>query len=69
MRIPVRGNAALYIAALVLVAPAFFFPGYRWFLLISVAFGCLVAGILYLWHERVPVKTDEVENKRPLGLD
>jgi hypothetical protein len=69
VRIPVRGNAALYIAALVLLAPALFFPGYRWFLLVSVVFGCLVAGGLYLWHQRVPVKEDHVENKRPLGLD
>ena len=69
MRIPVRGNAALYIAALVLVAPAVFFAGYRWFLLVSVAIGCLVAAVLYLWHEHVPVKEDHVENKRPLGLD
>jgi hypothetical protein len=27
-----------------------------------------VAGGLYLWHELRPVRDDEAENKRPLGL-
>jgi hypothetical protein len=43
-------------------------PAYRWFLLISIGLGAAVAGGLYLCHKLRPVKDDDVENKRPLGL-
>ena len=43
-------------------------PAYRWFLLISLGFGMVVAGILYLWNKHRPIKEEDVENKRPLGL-
>jgi len=44
-------------------------PAYRWFLLISAGIGILVAGALYLWHRFKPLKEEDVNNKRPLGLE
>lgn len=49
-------------------ATAIWLPAYRWFLLISIGIGAAVAGGLYLWHKLRPVKDNDVENKRPLGL-
>ena len=67
MTIPIRGTAALVVAAPIVTATAIRLPAYRWFLLISVGIGGAVAGGLYLWHEFRPVRDDDVENKRPLG--
>ena len=44
-------------------------PAYRWFFLISLAIGGLVAGILYFWNKYRPIEEKDIENKRPLGLD
>ena len=68
MTIPIRGTAALVVAAAIVAATAIWLPAYRWFLLISVVIGTAVAGGLYLWRELRPVRNDDVENKRPLGL-
>lgn len=68
MTIPVRGTAALVIAAAIVAGTAIWFPTYRWFLLISIGVGVAVAGGLYLWHKLRPVKENDVEDKRPLGL-
>ena len=68
MTIPIRGTAALLVAAAIVAATAIWFPTYRWFLLISIGIGAAVAGGLYLWHKLRPVKDDDVENKHPLGL-
>jgi hypothetical protein len=68
MTIPIRGTAALAVSAAIVAATAIWLPAYRWFLLISVGIGAAVAGGLYLWHALRPVRDDEVENKRPLGL-
>jgi hypothetical protein len=68
MTIPIQGTAALVVAAAIVAATAIWMPAYRWFLLISIGIGAAVAGGLYLWHELRPVKDDDVENKRPLGL-
>jgi hypothetical protein len=68
MTIPIRGTTALAVATAIVAATAIWLPAYRWFLLISVAIGAAVAGGLYLWHEFRPVRDDDVENKRPLGL-
>jgi hypothetical protein len=43
-------------------------PAYRWFFLISVLIGVVIAGGLALWHRLRPIKEVEVHNKRPLGL-
>ena len=68
MTIPIRGTAALVVAAAIVAITVIWFPAYRWFLLISIGIGAAVAGGLYLWHTLRPVKEDDVENKRPLGL-
>jgi len=68
MTIPIRGTAALLVAAAIVAATAIWLPAYRWFLFISIAIGAAVATALYLWHKLKPVKEDDVENKSPLGL-
>jgi hypothetical protein len=55
---------AVAVVAIVLIA----FPAYRWFFLISVGIGVVVAGLLFLWHKLRPIRDEDVENKRPLGL-
>ena len=69
MTISIRGSAGLVVAIAVVAILLISFPAYRWFFLISVAIGIVVAGILFLWRTYVPIKEEEVENKRPLGLD
>ena len=66
--IRIRGTAALATAALIVAITLIWLPAYRWFFLISVGFGCVVAGALYLWHKFRPVRDNDIENKRPLGL-
>lgn len=68
MRIPVRGTAALITAALVVASTLIWLPAYRIFFAISVGVGVLVAGGLFLWHKFRPVRQEDVNNKRPLGL-
>jgi MFS family permease len=64
-----KGSAALLIAIGVVAGLLIEFPAYRWFFLISLAIGIVVAAILYFWNKHVPVKESDVENtKRPLGL-
>jgi len=63
-----KGTAGALIALLVVVGVAIAFPAYRWFILISVGIGALVALILYVWHRFRPIKEENIENKRPLGL-
>jgi MFS family permease len=44
-------------------------PAYRWFFLISLGIGLVVAGILFLWYRFRPIREEDIENnKRPLGL-
>jgi len=68
MRIPVRGTAALLTAAVITAVALVWLPAYRLFLVISVGIGVLVAAVLYLWHKFRPVREEDIENKRPLGL-
>jgi hypothetical protein len=44
------------------------FPAYRWFFLIRVGIGLVVAAILLLWHKLRPIREEDVHSKRPLGL-
>jgi hypothetical protein len=44
------------------------FPAYRWFFAISVGIGLGVAAMLFLWHRLRPIREEDLENKRPLGL-
>jgi len=65
-----KGSAALFIAAGVVAGLLIEFPAYRWFFLISLGIGLVVAAVLYFWHKYVPVKEADVkDNQRPLGLD
>jgi uncharacterized membrane protein YqjE len=55
---------AVVVVAILLIA----FPAYRWFFLISLGIGLVVAAILFLWHKYRPIREEDVHNKRPLGL-
>lgn len=68
MRIPVRGTAALLTAVLIVAITFIWLPAYRWFFLISVGIGIVIAGGIHLWHKLRPVREEDVEKKRPLGL-
>jgi hypothetical protein len=68
MTIPIRGTAALLTAAVIAAIALVWLPAYRLFFAISVGIGVLVATALYLWHKLRPVRDEDVENKRPLGL-
>ena len=62
------GATGLIVSVAVVVIVLIAFPAYRWFFLISVGIGIVVAGILFLWHKFRPIRDEDVENKRPLGL-
>ena len=64
-----RGAASLIVAAALVFILLIWLPAYRWFFLGSLGIGVVVAAILYLWNEYKPVKPEDVENKRPLGLE
>jgi hypothetical protein len=68
-KLSLKGPVGLIIAIAVVIALLIGFPAYRLFFLISVGIGVAVAGILYLWHRFRPISENDVENKRPLGLD
>lgn len=63
-----RGAAGLIIAVAVVAILLIALPAYRWFFLISLGIGLVVAGGLFLWHKLKPIKEEDVENTRPLGL-
>ncbi len=63
-----RGTAGLLVAVAVVLILLIWLPAYRWFFLISVGIGVLVAAILYLWNKHKPIKPEDVD-KRPLKLD
>jgi len=63
-----KGPAGLVIAVGVVAALLVALPAYRWFFLISVGVGLVVAGMLFLWHKLKPIQEKDVENKKPLGL-
>jgi hypothetical protein len=63
-----KGSAGLIVAVAVVAVLLIMLPAYRWFFLISVLIGLLIAGGLTLWHRLHPIKEQDVETKRPLGL-
>ena len=67
-RNPLRGGVSPIIAAGLVFILLIWLPAYRWFFLISLAIGVTVASILYFWNKYRPVKEEDIENKRPLGL-
>jgi len=58
----------LVVALAVVVLIMAFVPATRWFFLISVVLGIVIAGGLHLFHKYKPLKEDDVEDKRPLKL-
>jgi hypothetical protein len=69
VRIHVKGTTGLVIAAAIIVVVLIAFPAYRVFFAISLGIGVIVAGILYLRNKYRPIRDEDVDNKRPLGLD
>ena len=65
---PVRGVVGLIVIAIAIAVIVIMLPAARWFFLISVAVGVVVAGGLHLWHKYRPLKEEDVD-KRPLKLD
>jgi cytosine/uracil/thiamine/allantoin permease len=63
-----RGVAGLIVVAIGVAVILIMLPAARWFFLISVAVGVIVAGGLHLWHKYRPLKEEDVD-KRPLKLD
>ena len=65
-----RGTSGLIAAIAVVVLLLIWLPAYRWFFLISVLIGLLIAAGLTLWHKLKPIKESDVHNeKKPLGLE
>jgi MFS family permease len=63
-----KGSAGLIVAVVVVAILLIALPAYRWFFLISVLIGLLIAGGLTLWYKLHPLKEPDVHPKRPLGL-
>lgn len=63
-----KGAAGLVVAIAVISLLLVEFPAYRWFFLISVGIGVLVAAGLSLWNKYRPIRAEDVDN-RPLKLD
>jgi hypothetical protein len=63
-----KGSAGLIVAVAVVAILLIALPAYRFFFLISVLIGLVIAGGLTLWHRLRPIKDEDVNPKRPLGL-
>lgn len=66
--ISVRGSTGLIVAIAVVAILLIALPAYRLFFLISVLIGLIIASGLALWYKLHPLKEEDIENKRPLGL-
>ena len=69
MSIQMKGSTGLIVAAVIMIAVLIGFPAYRLFLGISLGIGIVVALILHLRNKYRPIRDEDVNNKRPLGLD
>ncbi len=57
------------IAVAVVVGAMVFIPAARWFIVISLGVGIIVAAILYAWRTRRPITEKDIDDeKRPLKL-
>ena len=63
-----KGSAGLIVAVVVVAILLIALPAYRWFFLVSVLIGLIIAGGLTLWYKLHPIKEQDVHPKRPLGL-
>lgn len=66
--ISVKGSTGLLVAIAVVAILLIALPAYRLFFLISVLIGIVIAGGLTLWYRLHPLKEEDIEPKRPLGL-
>jgi len=64
-RFSLRDKSALLAVVIVAIIFLIWLP---WFLVISVGIGVVVAVALFLYHKYKPLKQEDIENKRPLGL-
>jgi lysylphosphatidylglycerol synthetase-like protein (DUF2156 family) len=73
VQIHIKGRTGLLIAAAIITTVLVAFPAYRVVfavsLAISVGIGIIVAALLYLRNKYRPIREEDVETKRPLGLD
>ena len=69
VRIQIKSRTGLLVAAAIITAVLVSFPAYRAFFAISLGIGIIVAALLYLRNKYRPIREEEVETKRPLGLD
>jgi len=69
VRIQMKGRTGLLVAAAIITAVLVAFPAYRVFFAISVGIGIIVAALLYLRNKHRPIREEDIETKRPLGLD
>ena len=67
-RFSFQGTLSLIAAGLAVIVFLIWVPATRWFFVISLILGCGIAGVLYLWHKVKPIKGEDVDHKRPLGL-
>jgi len=65
---PAKRWLGLIVAAAVIALIMVYVPATRWFFLISVLLGIVIAGGLQLWHKYKPLRDEDVEDKRPLKL-
>ena len=63
-----KGSAGLIVAVAVVAILLIALPAYRFFFVISVLIGLVIAGALTLWYKLHPIKDQDVHPKRPLGL-
>jgi len=56
-----KGTIGLVLAAVIVVILLVAFPAYRWFFLISVAIGIVVALILFLWNRYKPIREEDID--------
>ena len=63
-----KGSTGLIVAIAVVVILLIALPAYRLFFIISVLIGVIIAGGLTLWYKLHPLKEEDIEPKRPLGL-
>jgi hypothetical protein len=66
--IHLKGTTGLVIAAAIIIVVLIAFPAYRVFFAISLGIGIVVAGLLFLRNKYRPIREEDVDNKRPLGL-
>ena len=64
----VKGRTGLLAAAAIVAVLLVSFPAYRVFFLLSAGIGLVIAGGLYFYHRLRPLKEEDINNKRPLGL-